>query len=282
MRKIFIITLLTVFMLTIVATPVFAAKKAKHPAKTKNLAITYETSDGFAMSSTLYYPTEKKKQYPLIVLLHSLGYTSAYWESLPYICTKAGFAALTIDLRGHGKSNHNIDYKTKSWQYLSLKSYARYPNDVKEIIEYVFQTYKNIEPSYAFIGADIGANTAVLATKNLKQKPFAMILISPLRTFKGLYIPITLADIGPIPILAIASVNDKLCYKELFELKKYAQGTYETRTVETGGTGIMLVKRNPDIAYQMVNWLVDRKNQIKPAQQSKETQTNPTIEIINK
>lgn len=265
MKKLFLILLLTVITLNLCVMSADATEKKKKNAEAKNLAITYETTDGFALTSTLYYPQEKKKKYPLIVLLHSLGYSSGYWESLPFICTKAGFAALTIDLRGHGKSNHNIDYKTKSWKYLSLKSYSRYPNDVKEMVEYVLQTYKNIEPSFAFIGADIGANTAILATKELKIKPFAMVLISPLRTFKGLYVPITLADIGPIPILAIASVNDKLCYKELFELKKYAQGEYNITTVPTGGTGIMLLKRNPEINYKLVNWLVAKKNNIKPA-----------------
>jgi len=273
MKKSFIVLLLTVFTLLLCVTSVDAAAKKK-TQEAKNLAITYETTDGFALTSTLYYPQEKKKKYPLIVLLHSLGYSSTYWESLPFICTKAGFAALTIDLRGHGKSNHNIDYKTKSWKYLSLKSYSRYPNDVKEMVEYVLQTYKNIEPSYAFIGADIGANTAILAAKELKVKPFAMVLISPLRTFKGLYVPITLADIGPIPILAMASVNDKICYKELFELKKYAQGEYNVMTVPAGGTGIMLLKRNPEMNYKIVNWLVAKKNKITPTpiQNAKQTE----------
>ena len=93
-RIIFILALFLSFL-----NPAFAASAISKKEYTVSAA------DGFTIKSTLEYKRVKgQKEYPTVVLLHSLGYSSEWWESLPDDLMNSGYAVLMIDLRGHGKS----------------------------------------------------------------------------------------------------------------------------------------------------------------------------------
>ena len=98
---------------------------------------------------------------------------------------------------------------------IQRKNFAKYPEDIAEIISYIGTNYKNISTvNYAIVGADIGANTAVLTAEKLVNKPKCLALISPTQNFKGLYIPIAMTNLGKIPIMSMVSVRDNYSYKE--------------------------------------------------------------------
>lgn len=229
--------------------------------KNKVVKIEYETQDKFLISAKLVYPKTKEKIYPLVVLLHSIGENSEQWALLPDKLLESGFAVLKVDLRGHGESIYNIDLNKKYWQNLSLKAYAKYPNDIDGLLNYIQQEYKNISFShYAIIGADIGANTAILASQLMKNKPFAIALISPQTKFKGLYIPIALADLPNTNILFVYSKLDNKTVKEVKSLKRFAQAEIKEQIYPAGGTGMVLIKNNKDADYDIVNWCADEFN----------------------
>lgn len=265
MKKL-IILIITVILMGLPFFQTIADANTNTKAKTKTkknkvVKIEYETQDKFLISAKLVYPKTKEKIYPLVVLLHSIGENSEQWTLLPDKLLESGFAVLKVDLRGHGESIYNIDLNKKYWQNLSLKAYAKYPNDIDGLLNYIQQEYKNISFShYAIIGADIGANTAILASQLMKNKPFAIALISPQTKFKGLYIPIALADLPNTNILFVYSKLDNKTVKEVKSLKRFAQAEIKEQIYPAGGTGMILIKNNKDADYDIVNWCADEFN----------------------
>lgn len=253
MKK-FLILILTL-MLVLPSMSFAAAKKDK----VGYVGITYETQDNFVLKSKLFYPAQKKKVYPLVVLFHSLGYSSDYWGILVKRFVDSGAAVLVADLRGHGQSVYDSNFKISSWVYYTQKDYDKYPSDAVDILEYIAMNYKNISTTnYAIIGADIGANTAILAAEKIMNKPACMVLISPSRNFKGLHTSIPLTNIGPEPLLTMVSARDRYSVSEANALKKFAQGTYEIKTYPAGGMGMLMLKVNPSMADDIVNWVMPK------------------------
>lgn len=251
MKK-FIILVISLVLLTPLCS--FGAPEKK---KVGYFDITYETKDSFVMKAKMFYPTQQQEVYPLVVFLHSLGYSSDYWADFIKMFVQNGAAALVVDLRGHGQSSHDSNFKIRSWVHYTPKQFAKYPDDITEILTYVANSYKNISTTnYAIIGADIGANTAILTADKMKNKPKALALISPSTEFKGLYVPIALANLDEIPILAIASSKDKYFYNETQQLKRYAQGTYDIKSYPAGGTGMLMLKVNPNMSQDIIDWVM--------------------------
>ena len=254
--------LIILMLVCILATScVFAAEDSKSTSKNA-IDIQYETKDGFLLKSKLSLPFEKRAKYPMVVMMHSLGYSSEYWQEIPTKFRQAGFAVLEIDFRGHGKSIYDANFKKTNWFYLTNYSYKKYPKDVLNLLLYINENYKNIAVSHlVFIGADIGANTAILAASQLKTKPVSMVLISPSVEFKGLYTPIALTDAGPMPVLVLFSQKDLYSKKQAATLLKFAQGEFDIRSYPNGGPGMLMLKVNPTMANDIVNWVVKKFNE---------------------
>lgn len=223
--------------------------------------IEYETKDHFITHSTLTYPAEQKEVYPLVVLLHSLGYSSAYWGELITDFNKAGIATLEIDIKGHGKSATDAYFKSRSWIYFSEKDFQSIPEEAANIIKQTLSEHKNISPNHVvYVGADMGANAAIWMAEMVAPKPVCLVLISPYVNFKGLYTPIKLANAGQLPIMAIASQKDLTAVKQLSELEKYAQGVYTKKIYSNGGSGMIMLKLNKEMPVDIVNWAVSAIN----------------------
>lgn len=232
------------------------SKKSKGDAE-----LQYQTKDGFMINATLGFPKEKRDKYPLVVLLHSIGYSSAYWCSVKDDFKKAGFAVLAIDFRGHGKSIYTANFHKRTWMYLPNKSFEKYPSDVQGMIKYVADNNKNVSlKNIVIVGGDVGANTAIIAASQMKIKPKALVLLSPSVRFKGLYTPICLADLGAVPILTIVSAKDPYSKSQAYYLKRFAQGAFSVKVYPNGGAGMLMLKVNKSMSVDIVNWVVMRFN----------------------
>lgn len=255
MKKIIVMMLALAFLL-LAPVSTFAAQKKK---KVGFVAITYETKDNFVIKSKLFYPAKESSVYPVVVMFHSLGYNSEYWTNLTKKFVDSGAAVLLVDLRGHGQSVYDSNFKIRSWIYYSPKTFEKYPVDAVDILTYVATNYKNISTTkYAIVGADIGANTAILAAEKIANKPKCMVLISPSREFKGLYTPIAMTNIGAMPVLTMVSLKDNYSVREANALKKFAQGDYDIKSYPAGGTGMLMLKVNPSMTDDIVNWVMPK------------------------
>lgn len=226
--------------------------------KTVKKEIEIQTKDMRIIKATLsYVKIEGVKKYPTVVLLHSLGYSSENWCNLIPDLNNAGYAVIAMDLRGHGKSVLDSSFHQKSWVYFTPKTYQKFPSDVIAIINQAQKQSKLVSlDNLAIVGADIGANTAVLVAQNLGKKPKALVLISPITTFKGLYIPIAMVNMGQIPILSMVSEKDIYCMQEQQKLSKFAQGGFYAKNYPQGGMGMLMLKSNPSMSEDITRWLI--------------------------
>lgn len=224
--------------------------------KTVSTEVQFQTKDSRIIKATVSYnQIAGLKKYPTVVLLHSLGYSSKDWGNLISYLNTAGYAVIAVDLRGHGKSIYDGNFHQKSWSYFTLKTYSKFPSDVESILAEVPKQVKVISmDNMAMVGADIGANTAVLVSKDLKKKPKTLVLISPVSSFKGLYIPLTMTSLN-MPILAMASKQDRYSMQQQGELAKFAQGGFYAQNYPNGGMGMMMINVNPSMAADIVKWI---------------------------
>jgi pimeloyl-ACP methyl ester carboxylesterase len=79
-----------------------AADDKKPAAEEK---VKFETADFVELKGT-FYPSEKAKKAPSVILIHKIGGNSQEegWDSLAQELQKKGFAVLAFDFRGHGNS----------------------------------------------------------------------------------------------------------------------------------------------------------------------------------
>ena len=130
MRRI-IVTILALFLLFINTSVDAAQNYIKKDIKAA-------APDGFNIEATLTYPKVKnQREVSTVILLHSLGYNSQWWEGLPKELLEKGYAVLAIDLRGHGTSIYNSKLTKSSWKSMKHSAYAKYPDDVLAIINKV-------------------------------------------------------------------------------------------------------------------------------------------------
>lgn len=243
-----IILILTLFLLII--NPVFSASTVK-----KDISV--QSVDGFGIKATLEYPKVKgKKDYSTVVLLHSLGYSSQWWETLPKELTNSGYAVLKIDLRGHGKSVYNSRLVRTSWKSMTNSAYAKYPDDVIKVVEFVKaeNSKKTFFNNWAIVGADIGASTAILAADKIPNKPKTIVLLSPVVKTRGLYVPVKLANLN-MDIFSISGTNDVSGAEAEKYLKKFAQSTFATYTSEANSTGMLMLKSDDSLAKIITSWI---------------------------
>lgn len=214
--------------------------------------------DGFMLKAVLSYPkTKGQKEFNTVVLIHSLGYNSAWWGDLPDKLAEKGFAILTIDLRGHGGSVYNKNLAKVSWKSLTKTAYAKYPSDVAEIIDFIKSDNpkKSFFDNWAIVGSDIGAIAGIMAADKLSYKPKTVVMLSPIVQTKGLYVPVAVAQLDNVDFLSITGKNDSVSKSAQEYLKKFAQAGFEEYECEATTTGMLMIKSDPELTTVITEWI---------------------------
>ena len=217
------------------------------------------TDDGFRIQAVLEYSKslKKEKNVSTVVLVHSLGYSSGWWENLPDELLAKGYAVLLIDLRGHGGSIYNSKLARVSWKNLTNHAFSKYPSDVLKVFDFVASENpkKEFFNNWAIVGADIGANTAVVAASKYKNKPKTVVMLSPSVSARGIYIPVKLAELGNVDILSISSSSDNNAIKTNEYLKKFAQAEYVQFSSESRSNGMLMLKNDKNLVGFITSWI---------------------------
>ncbi|MCQ2739253.1 MAG: alpha/beta fold hydrolase [bacterium] len=252
MKKfVLIITILSLFFCFI---NTFAYAKENYVKKD----ISVVADDGFSLKATLTYPKDKtKKDFYTVVLLHSLGTSSQWWSDLPELLLSKGYAVLAIDLRGHGASIYNKSLKKVSWTGLTNTGYSKMPSDVMTIINDVKEEnlQKTFFNKWAIVGSDLGGIVGVIAADKLNYKPETIVLLSPVVSVKGLYVPVKIAQLDRTDFLTISSVADNKAIESANYLKKFAQCGFTTYITQTNSTGMVLLKNDPELTKFISAWI---------------------------
>lgn len=220
-------------------------------------------ADGFNIKANLTYPKVKsQKDVSTVVLLHSIGYNSQWWGDLTKDLLDKGYAVLAIDLRGHGKSIYTAKLSKVSWKNLKNSGYAKYPDDVIAVINKVKEenTKKSFFNNWAIVGADIGASTGVIASDKLEIKPKTIVMISPIVKTKGLYIPVHLAHLDNVDVLAISGTDDSESKEAARYLSKFAQAEFAGFTSDSKSTGMLMLKNDQGLSRMISEWIFEYLN----------------------
>ena len=177
--------------------------KSEEEGPPKPEAVTRETKDGVQLHFTYYAGTAGKKAVP-VIMLHGWDGQGSDYEALALRLQAAGHAAITPDLRGFGRTKsyqtpggdvRDLDPETFRTKALESMIY-----DVEACRKFLLEKNNegelNIE-ALCIIGADFSTIVAmnwarynweqpVLPAYKLGQDVKAMVLLSPVASFKGM------------------------------------------------------------------------------------------------
>lgn len=220
-----------------------AAEPAAAPTKPVPAAapeeVVLEAADGQSIVST-FYPGAGTGPWPAIILLHMNGGDRSDWADFAGQLAENGYAAMTVDMRGHGDTGGQRDWdKTESdlnqvWAYLA----GREDVDAQHI---------------AAAGASIGANMSVVLAVN-EPSLNTMILLSPGEDYFGVTTDDRIQEYGDRPVLFVASQEDTVAADSSRDLHELAKGTVELIMFDGAGHGTNMFNKEPGLADSMLAW----------------------------
>lgn len=188
---------------------------AQAAPKTKLQTVELTTQDGWKLAAVYQPATDKEIT---VVLLHDLGKKKEEFASFEKALTKEGFGYLALDLRGHGQSTANGEYKT----------FAREGEDnpfnqmvLDGQVAVNFLKSKKIPPQQiVLLGAGLGANVAAKTAQATAEIEY-LALISPNINIRDvLTVPALRAYKGAV--LIAASAGDRKGFLEASILRNVA------------------------------------------------------------
>ena len=258
MKKFLALLLIIFFAFTLLGAD--AAQKKKRVKKPRiKTKVELEAKDGFLLVGDLYFAPQRKPARPLIILLHSFGSRASDWGNLSENLRLKNFNVLALDLRGHGRSVYMKNLKFKSRMNFTKDDWAKMPIDVVSSIDYIRKNYPQINTDEIYIvGADLGASMAVLAAAVMKIKPLKMVLISPYVSFKNLDIALVVPRLNTVPMMVMASKADKYSYSQSDIIYRLIHSPKVLKLYEQGGSGNLLLKRNPSSYDEIIKYISDK------------------------
>lgn len=226
---------------TATAVPNTPAPVAEIPAITGPISdLTITASDGTPIAATLYLP-DGAGPFPGVILLHMLGSSRAAWEDegLTQTLTKAGYAVLTMDMRGHGETPGERD-----WDAIR--------NDVLTVWDYFTDLEMVSEGHTAVIGASIGSNVA-LQVGDANPTIRTVILLSPGLDYRGVTTDDRVVSYGNRPLLIVASEEDTYSADSSRTLDELAANG-RLLMLQDAGHGTNMLSRE-DLQLEIVGWL---------------------------
>ncbi|MBI5367207.1 MAG: alpha/beta fold hydrolase [Planctomycetes bacterium] len=214
------------------------------------------TRDRWTLTGTLLTPAVAAPR-GVVILLHMLNRTRADWNELAPALQAAGFAVLSIDLRGHGQSLQ-VDGKERTWQGFAAADFEAMRADVAAAKSYAAERAGAAGKPVILIGASIGANLALLDGADDAQV-WAVALLSPGLDYKGLKTEEALGRYGDRPIFMAASADDESAAKSTDRLAELAAGELTLKRYQGAGHGTQMFGKEDgqpgDLLKSLVAWV---------------------------
>lgn len=178
-----------------------------------------------------------------VILLHMFGKDRTSWQGFAEYLQSNGYNALTVDLRGHGRSELKYtDFKEEDFNKMVL--------DVKAAKKYFNE--KNIN-NIAIVGASIGANTALNYALNDKEIK-TIVLLSPGENYKGIKVQNDLTKFFT-PTLIVVAEGDEYSFKSGLKIMDSTNAKKSIKIYKgTDAHGTDMFK-NTDLKPVILDWL---------------------------
>jgi len=263
-------------------------KKAAAPApegnqddKEKYQIVALQTEDGMLINAT-YFPSKAGKSAPAVILVHGWGEKQRVFDDLAFDLQDRGYAVVTLDLRGHGKSTEWANapkVATKAAEkpdFRNLRTPAQLITllyDIEAAKRFLVRRNNAGELNVAklgVIGTEMGSSIAILwsfkdwqyvstvaFTGKQGQDVQSLVLISPQYNYKGLAITEQLSFLQQrIPLLVVAGNKDPKMFGEAEKIAKAAVKAApkadvpsELFEVTTKFQGSKLLDTDPELAF---------------------------------
>ena len=210
-------------------------------AQSESESVTIQTADGVSLAGDFYPPAEESA--PLIIALHMLNSNrSAYAPFIPDL-RAAGYAALNVDLRGHGDSSGARDWG------LTI-------DDVADWIDWLTANGHIGARGLVIIGASIGANTALMGCA-ASEVCRGAIALSPGLDYKGLQPETALTDgLAERSALLVAAHDDSYSAQTIRQMFAKAQGDVTARLFRGRAHGTRLFDSDYNhVSRLILSWL---------------------------
>ncbi len=225
------------------------------PASSFAAEAVLHTSDGWTLSADYKIPAAGKA---CVILAHGLGSSRAEWGVLSPALEKKGMGWLAFDMRGHGSSKL-LNGKELGYEAFSEKDWNAAFLDFEAAFSFLKSTGC---ASVAFAGASMGANLGIKAAARGKDKPSALVLLSPGLDYHGVK---AMADFIALPeklhILMVASEGDTYSFSSIFALHERLAVRPEQPLLlaASSGHGVQMLDGalpgGPELASRIVDWL---------------------------
>tara|TARA_R110002126_G_scaffold23750_20_gene83041 strand:+ start:17731 stop:18513 length:783 start_codon:yes stop_codon:yes gene_type:complete len=164
--------------------------------------------DKVELSATYFAPKKMKAKNPAVILIHDAGQDQDQLEELAKNFQKKGFAALTIDLRGHGKSAvEGLDW-SKADDAGKNSMWAHAPKDVAAAAGWLSERLEVHASNLTLVG--MGSSIGLAARHAISDASTqALILVDPMDETYGFDVDKDLAELAGLPTLIIAPKGER-------------------------------------------------------------------------
>ncbi len=218
--------------------------------------VTFTTSDGVTISATLHHPSPGTRV-PCVILLHQNKSDRSSWAQLIPLLLQNNYAALALDLRGHGAST-NFGGRTRTFADFTDADYAAMINDVRAAANYLHNRKDINGGRLGLIGASIGANLA-LQYASEDRTVRTVIMLSPGLDYRSLEVVPYLDAYDRRALFMIVSQGDAYSYNSCLEIKKEATIASPLKLKvydgDVHGTGLLAAHKGLDAIF--IAWLLN-------------------------
>lgn len=199
------------------------------------------TKDSTVLKGT-YYPSETiKSNAPGLLLIHMANSNQEVWKPFAKAAQQAGYAILTLDLRGHGESGGN------KYNYLLMDQ------DVEAGLNWMQSRPEINGDKIGIAGASIGANLGLqLASKNPKVK--SVVLLSPGLNYDEITTIDALSSYGQRPVMFVAAEKDTYAADSVRTLNSQALGQHQMQIYPGTEHGTDIFLAQAGLQPMMLAW----------------------------
>ncbi len=209
--------------------------------------LTLTSTDGVQLAAVFYPPEILNQDTNTLILVHEAYRDSSAWDGFIDAAHQSGYAVISFDLRGHGKSQGEQMFDEAM------------DHDLDAVMDWINSSPNLNEDRIAVVGASLGANLALRAGARYPQIK-SLVLLSPGMLLWDIGVESAIIEYGRRPVLLVASEDDGYPVFSVQRLNELGQG-YDKLVIYPGeGHGTQMIADQPDLTPLMLDWLQQTLN----------------------